>query len=372
MALRIQNVVSGKINNLKSSSTQIELVLASGEKIARNLAGDLRGPIRGRRFEFCPQFSSRFDSAGRQIEGASSRPSRDGNVDEAQARLVQGVSDVGEVGEMVFRMMRVPKVSEDEMKQLILAGRPIPVEVSPVLYLEWFCQDLGRVVAEVVNPMLEFTDERPPVFPLPLSQSPAEASTQGEKVDGMGPEATTDSKDDPYQLFPSRLEEDLKRSLHSDSEMQVISEVDQLSNDNGSSGSVNQTRDWAEVIPGIAPETKAMYEKWDEICHGENEVPILELLKGRYQRPPMESLKSDEAAEPYLEKLLDLLGEFNVVIDLCDHVTPLSTLKLLVDTILDEVSVHPDSVSTGFFTHYPTWEWCQECHDEMDPYADED
>jgi hypothetical protein len=170
-------------------------------------------------------------------------------------------------------------------------------------------------------------------------------------------------------LFDADLDQKIQRSLASDQESSVpdFDGVDDAKNlPPGSDESTPpSTRSWDEVIPGIDPETKALYESWDEIYHGGNEGSVMPLLDS-YQLPDPDSLTTDEEAKPHLDLIMMRLAMFNISIDLCEHMTPISAYRILMKEILPEATVHPNLAATEIVQHYSTWESCPECEAEFE------
>jgi hypothetical protein len=55
------------------------------------------------------------------------------------------------------------------------------------------------------------------------------------------------------------------------------------------------------------------------------------------------------------------LATFNIAIDLCEHMTPLSAYQMLMKEILPEASVNPNLATTEIIQHYSSWERCPQC-----------
>ena len=130
--------------------------------------------------------------------------------------------------------------------------------------------------------------------------------------------------------------------------------------------SERKKRSWDEVIPGIDPETKAMYEQWDEIYDGENEEPVTSLFDPPLQLPAAGSVTTDEDAEPFLNAILGRLAILNVAFDLCEHATPLTAYRCLVEEVLPTAQVHPNLADTDIVEHYCMYEYCADCKAEFD------
>ena len=122
---------------------------------------------------------------------------------------------------------------------------------------------------------------------------------------------------------------------------------------------------WDQVIAGIDAKTKETYEKWDEIYSGDAEVPITSLFE-----PPLTLLlpadvRNDELAQQLLDEVLDRLDELNIVVDLCDHLTPRAYYRYVFEEILADGHIHPDLPTMGIVEHYMVWYWCPKCQAEF-------
>lgn len=124
-------------------------------------------------------------------------------------------------------------------------------------------------------------------------------------------------------------------------------------------------RNWDEVIPGIDPETKRMYEHWDEMFSGESDVPLLSMFD-----PPLELRNADELggdeADRVLDDLLDRLEEIHVSFDICDHFSSQDAYRLLVEKILPFEHIYPMIAEADHTMMYSTFDHCRQCQDEFD------
>ena len=64
--------------------------------------------------------------------------------------------------------------------------------------------------------------------------------------------------------------------------------------------------------------------------------------------------------------ILARLAELNIAIDMCEHSTPLSAYRMLVNEILPIASVHPNLAATNIVEHYCAYEFCPQCLAQLD------
>lgn len=361
MAFRIGDYVhSGELRNSRRNSIVGWINFGDEIGLRLELTGNLPGEFSGKDFRFTvPQTPSRSDEFNQSID--------------AMETLQAGV-----IGEVVLRIAKVPTCSAEELRQRLEAHLPLECREIPLLYLEWYSQN-GRVVAEIVDPKIEWigadeelslADVQPDPLPDPADW-PADigpeivAFTQNEHgfieefpLNESGEEAVDD--DDPYQLFPPDFERQIANAQNDENVPTVAAKFF----DNADEGH-QQERDWADVIPGIDPETKELYEQWDEILHGQNHEPVTTLFDPPIAMPPPDSLTEEQAAA-HLKIILSRLAEFCISIDMCQHATALSTYRWLLDDILPEARFTPASLGSGFIQGYSTYESCPQCEAEFD------
>ncbi|MEM7558718.1 MAG: hypothetical protein AAF394_06315 [Planctomycetota bacterium] len=133
------------------------------------------------------------------------------------------------------------------------------VRPQDLVVLRWFSQD-GPIEAELQNLRIHLSE------PEPTEAEQADSSSEGFsdfgfedtalEADSQDLEEEADENEDPYGLFDQNLNNLVADSLGENSI------EDTLGNSLIDGG---EPRSWDEVIPGIDPETKAMYEQWDEI-----------------------------------------------------------------------------------------------------------
>jgi hypothetical protein len=206
-----------------------------------------------------------------------------------------------------------------------------------VLTLEWFSQN-GHMRAEIIDPIMAYgpdPEERP------LNEEIAIADE-------------SEPANDPFQLFTPELEEQWAESSR-DEELPPEPLAEE-----------GKPRAWDEVIPGLDPDTKRMYEEWDAITEGTKDVPFHELFDPpiRLKRPA--DIANEEEAVAALHTLLARLALHCVAVHICDHYSALDTYRLLLEELLPENGVHPNLKPTGFVVHYDTSECCDQCDAEFD------
>ena len=263
-------------------------------------------------------------------------------------------------------------------------GQPaLPASERPSLYMEWFSQN-GRVVLELADPEIEWVaeddDDRR------AAQRRAEASSasapdddadifmpdRDESADAefnpfeVPPPDADEDADDPYGLFPPGLDDELAGDGEEAGE-DVGTDV--------TSGPASSTkRSWDEVIPGIDPETKRMYEQWDEVTEGSQDVPFTEVFDPPVKIYTAEQLEAldDAAAEAALKELLTRLALLGVAVAMCEHFSTRLTYRMIAEEILPRYGVHPRLPQIGWVQHYDTSEFCRKCQEEFDRQYEEE
>jgi hypothetical protein len=225
------------------------------------------------------------------------------------------------------------------------------------LCLEWFSQN-GQIVAEMHEPTIELN----PVVEMEHAQDDESGAADLPGFDFEESEEGEDSAADPYQLFAPDLEAQLQQStsdhlpFHTEEEHAADPDPNQP----------RQKRPWDEVIPGLDPETKKLYDQWDEITEGTKDEPITSLFD-----PPLTLKRPDDVADEAeaaaaLHTLLARLAQHCVAIHICEHFTALDTYRWLLDDLLPETGIHPNLGPTGFVAHYDTSEDCAKCDAEFE------
>ena len=282
-------ILRGELRNTRANGVYGWLQFAHDVGVHMELTGNLRGQLARKHIKFSTPRSQKVDA-----DPFEPLP------DEIE-RLVD--RQIGVVGEVVLSRVRVPTIPLTEFSKLDRAGQNRFSEERDCLYLEWYSQN-GRVVAEIIDPDIEYLDERQaeqtesPEFESPsnsLDNGIAETylemegraiadedllgeladeldADQSFDVDGKGYEEDgDDDADDPYGLFAPDLDRSVANALKPPDEVQEPGfDNDTLDEDGGEP----TPRSWDEVIPGLAPEIKAMYEQWDEIFEGKKDEPV--------------------------------------------------------------------------------------------------
>ncbi len=357
-------VLEGEINHSRRNSVNgwircvawkgLDEVKESAEDIVFHLqlTGNLAGELAGRHFRFRNR-------------------SPESKLEEPTWQQAFQPMQIGVMGDSAWRVVRVPLIPIEEFYMQRKAGLNPPETQLPSLYLEWYGQN-GRVVVELTDPILEFSDnfiELADPEPEPLTDE-ANAGSLSIDMISKNPDGTfeverlsTESdSDDEYGLFPNDLEEQLQSSTY---EVESDEDFEFMTADDHDSVPP-QKRDWEEVIPGIDPKTKAMYEKWDELFDGEHDEPLSWLFESPLHLPTPDQLADEASAWQALSSLLTAMASRGVAFDMCEHYTAIKGYRLLIEEILPEANVHPDMVSTGFVQHYSSCEFCEECDAEFE------
>ncbi len=370
-----------------------------GEYVTGGELGNLRRNSIFGWIEFAPDYGVRIELTGNFPEELAGKKIRftvpkeplcqPGEFPEAIEKLAD--RQIGVIGDVVLRHVKVPDLPIDEFYKLDKAAQQEHTHEKNSLYLEWYSQN-GRVVAELVDPSIEILEEDdgklagPEDF-MPLPAEPTDGTTGGLEIteirtdeDGethiehynfsTAKEDAAEDDEDPYHLFAPGLEQSVAESLgspspdsFSDSDSLTEGEVDAIP---WSPEEQPQPRSWDEVIPGIDPETKAIYEQWDEIFHQEKDEPITDLIQSTLKLPHAEDVTSDEEAEPLVMAILTQLALLSVAMNVCEHFSPLDTYRLLMNEILPTATAHPNLAATDIVQHFSTSDDCHACQAEFD------
>lgn len=346
MAIRIgHQVVRGELDNSRSNSVRGWIELADNESIRLELSGNIAGDLRG--CLLCFQT---------QDVDATEEVTEDGPTLESR--------QIGVIGDVFFHERRIPRCGAREFAERTARGESPPVDIKPCLYLEWYGPN-GRVVAELINPVLDLGDRDVEAEPLP--QEGDFAAQPGIEIVSLDDDQEYDDipfgneqdDDDPYGLFPAGLDEQLRSQTEQDEQSPAAAEWE--SDESAKSG----PRDWADVIPGIDPETKKMYEEWDEILHGENHVPVATLFDPPLKLPPVDEVSPEQAAD-LVRKILAELAKYAIALDVCEHFNEVDCYRVLVQSVLPKAHISPLQPGSGFVTHYSTYDWCSKCAEELE------
>ena len=349
MAWRIgEFVVCGEIYNTHKNSVHGVLGLRDCERpVSLQLTGNCDPDLAGRSFRFEVRESRMLDT----------RSTSEAELDEQHFAWMQ----VGSPGNMTAaRMVRAFDCSIEEFLRRSQLGEPPPTEWKRCLYLEWYSQN-GRVVLELVDPIIEFLDGQPDVPPSreteDISNDPFESGDSEPPV--SGPQITAieidddgnacvydsstqledsddDDKDDPYGLFPADLESEI--------------------------GASSSDSDWQ---PDENDETLKLWAQWDEILDGTKDVPICTLFDPPLKLAPADRL-DDEQVRIALSVLISRLARHGIALDMCEHATPRTAYCYLVEDILRHEFAHPKLPVTNFVRHYSMSEDCAECQAEFE------
>lgn len=350
MAFRIGDYIcSGELDNSRRNSVRGWIDFGNEQGLKLELTGNLPGEFSGRHFRFvAKEPQARTDECDQVLDAME-------------------MQQVGTIGDVLLHVRKVPTCSTEELKQQIASQQPLEFREQPVLYLEWYSQN-GRVVAEIIGPEISWVQDDDTQTAADLTPDPLPDENDGpqggpqitaftqnehgfiEELPLSDAEAEAPEDDDPYGLFPPDLDEQLAMG---DDSAAPTAPADK------------KQRDWADVIPGIDQETKALYEQWDEILHGENHEPVTSLFDPPITLPPAETLTEDEAAG-HLKTILARLAEFCIAIDMCEHATALNTYRWLLTDILPQARFTKASVGSGFVQHYSTFDDCPECEAEFE------
>lgn len=377
MAFRIGDYVArGEIRNTRRNSVTGWLEVLRRERhrdgtetiepslVLLSVTGNLSGELDGRNFRF----------AVRERDIPSPRPILEPSFHNDQ---------IGAMGDSVFRLVRVPLIPLEEFFEVCRRGESPPEEQRVSIYLEWYSQN-GRVVLELLDPILEFeggyqhlADPEPEPVPPAEDSGQPQITTIERNEDGSftihddSAAQFEEVEDDPFHLFPEQFDSEIRRSAFGgdsprDLSESAVSEDEAESADRQSGDVSNSRRSWDEIIPGIDPETKAMYEQWDEVIDGSKDEPLTWLFEEPLCLPRPEHLLDEDHAWTSLLTLLTAMALRGVAFDMCPHYSATQAYRLLLEELLPEAGVHPNLVATGFVCHFSSWEHCPECDAETE------
>ena len=377
MAWRIEEfVVRGEIRNGNRNTVSGWLEVLRTEKVGDqesaeptlvmlSLTGNLTGDLEGRTFRF----------AVREHDLPQPQPALDHKFQ---------LQQVGAMGDNLFRTVRVPTIPIEEYLEICDRGETPPEELRASIYLEWFSQN-GRIVLELLDPKIEwegeYRDLADPESDAPPSgddAGPPEITTIIRHDDGTfevvdEPNDTSDPPDDadPFALFPRNLEDQIRESagansLDTEAGLHTGEDVPWMDPDVAEDAAPPKLRNWEEVLPGIDPATKAMYEEWDEVIYGTKDEPLTWLFEEPLCLPKPDDVGDEKHAWQVLSALLTAMALRGVAFDMCPHFTALQAYRLLIDELLPRAGAHPNLAATGFVKHYCSWEYCAECDAEFE------
>jgi len=334
VACRLNDFIEcGELINTKRFSTHGWLKLRGVEtpltlRLTGNCGPDLAG------------WHIRFESRGPRAE-AGGEPDPD-----ELARLLAldpprlAAQQIGPTGDMTAaRKVKIADCSAHELCHRCKGGEPPPFRWVRCLHLEWYSQN-GRVVVELVDPILEYVDfatipgvsadSRPSEPHADLVEeggAPDAASQPGSYAGPCGEACAAEEldaePDDPHGLFSQgdgEAEDDFLRQM-------------------------GPTDDAIENSPG---------------------EPIGSLLDALGPLPEPDEL-SERQAEVQLKALLGQLARFGVALDVCEHFTARNAYRLLKEHILPEGRIHPELRGSDWVEHFTTQEHCAECAAQAQP-----
>ena len=347
MAWRLSDiVVCGEIYNTSKNSVHGVLGLRDCERpVSLQLTGNCDPDLAGRSFRF----------EVRESPMQETRSTSEAELDEQHFAWMQ----VGSPGTMTAaRKVRAFDCSVEEFLHRSQLGEQPPTEWKRCLYLEWYSQN-GRVVLELVDPLIEFLDDQPDTPSAneiddaendPFESGDSETIASGPQitafeidddgnmiVEDLSPDLEDiDDADDPYGLFPAELESEI--------------------------GTSSDVAGWR---PEADEETLKLWAQWDEIFDGTKDVPICTLFDPPLKLAPADRL-DDVQVQIALSVLLGRLAQHGLALDMCEHATPRDGYRFLVEDVLRTEFAHPDLLPTGFVRHYSMSDDCEHCQAEFD------
>ncbi len=338
MAHRLNDdIIAGcVINNTERNSIHGHIHFKNHEfPLILNLTGNCTNQLAGRHL----QFSTRENTF-----------SQDSNFD----RSILADQQIGPPGTINIDYVRWFPGSIEQAYRRAKLGEPPPMYWKPRLYFEWYSQN-GRVLLELVDPILTFLDDLEPrelTIPDPPFADPnnppdkpqleitevsvdEDENIEIKETTHSFAEENSHEDNDPYNLFENDIDEIIKSEAESDFKI----EPDE--------------------------ETKKMFEQMDIVTYGLRDEPVCTLFDPPIKLPKEETL-SDEQIDDIFHELLMRMAMLSIALDMCKHYTPRKAYKLLTETLLKEGQVYPGLPGTGYVQHYMTHEFCEECDREIE------
>jgi hypothetical protein len=380
-----------------------------GNRIVFALTGNLQGEFEGRKFRFLVNdgdFRKLFSFDSREL--STEQIGAIGKVAyEKESDAVQSADSLHSDYESA-RESRSP--SKHPNSQHDKSADDDDIEAKLIIpgsrfVMEWFGQN-GHLSFEINEPIVEFEgafdylrdprdDPKSDMDAYPNGSGVAAGSDMfdmqmdfvdeaSDRSDDDNPDRVDDNSeesddDDSYRLFSPELDEDVEQSLGLEYRPDDDSQTDEDEFGGGEFDEdeidrnirASQRRPWDEIIPGIDPQVKAMYEKWDEVLHGDKDEPLTWLFEAPLSLPKPDMIENEQQAWDMLNKLLAAMAVHGVAFAMCEHFTAKQAYKLLIEELLPQAHVHPDLVSTGFMQHYDSHEVCDECQAEYGDFQDD-
>ncbi|MEC8557380.1 MAG: hypothetical protein VXZ82_20450 [Planctomycetota bacterium] len=343
MTLRIgQFIVAGELRNSRRNRVYGWIQLGAESEIQLELTGNFSESLGTDYLAFEAPEPSDLDAAPENLP---------------EHVLAISENQIGVVDEIRLEQRLEVTLESAEESASLKSG---DVRPQDLVVLRWFSQD-GPIEAELQNLRIHLSE------PEPTEAEQAENPSEGFsdfgfedtalEADSQDLEEEADENEDPYGLFDQNLNNLVADSLGENSI------EDTLGNSLIDGG---ERRSWDEVIPGIDPETKAMYEQWDEIVEGNKDEPITYLFEKPLKLPRPEHVESEEEARGYVVAILAQLARLCVALDVCEHFTALDTYKMLMEDILPTAKVHPKLAQSDMIQHFSTNDVCRACEAEFD------
>ncbi|MEM7474270.1 MAG: hypothetical protein AAF483_04700 [Planctomycetota bacterium] len=352
MTIRIgQYIVAGELRNSRRNSIVGWVAFAPEFGIRIELTGNFPEELRSNFLSFDKAPSSNESDSQESPEGKESNA--DQNLDPALRgedwvdALPQAVHDLADRQIGVLGELQVENESDPSR-----------------LLIRWFSQN-GPVELELSNPILNFVeeDELGEDESESAERYPEDTFEQRGEFNGIFEDDELEDAEDPYGLFDKNLDEFVNGSLEESLGESLLDAMEE--GDQPPSGEPEK-RPWEEVVPGIDPETKELYEHWDEIFQGDKDEPVTYLFDTALRLPRPDNVQSDEEAQPHVVAILAQLARLSVALDVCEHFSALDTYRLLMEDILPTAKVHPNLAKSDMVQHFSTSDVCRACEAEFD------
>lgn len=322
MAWRLaDSFVEGFLNTINPKSTFGVIALHGMDTaVSIQLTGDAGDSLRGRLFEF-----------------------RRSPTAPPPAAMPPGLvaMQIGPVGDMYLRMVKVPKGD-----YLTAYEKKLPLEFDwvPLLYLEWSSQN-GRVVLEVADPLIviEKGDPFPDVELAPVP--PADDSAAGLSV-------TAISIDDDGEASVEDYFAGLDDEQGDEEDDDLEAHLERL----------NEEKEAA--MRGADPAFEREMELGERLVREDEGEFLASFLMPQHLPHPDDV--TEEQAHVHVMSLLGELALRSVAVHLCPHCSWREAYRYVVDELIHRKRVPAEIKGSGWTMNYDYGETCPECIAEIE------
>jgi hypothetical protein len=347
MASRVQDhVLYGELYNTRRYSTHGRIAIRGWEMpLAIELTGDCGPDLKGKAFRFEAAPLPEDELAALQPLGKSFQPHQ-----------------IGPTGTMTAeRWVKTFTCSVIEFYNRSKTGEPPPIEWKRCLYLEWYSQN-GRVVIELVDPVLEYLDGEE-WKPLPMATPKPDDDAPRPAAGGFSASIVhADGLVEHLQSRPPDDEEDDDASAKTDDSQSFQRQLDRRA------AQVDRAVRGDAPPPGDDDDTDnviAEMELMDHLLENETGEPLASLFD-KPRRLPLPDDLSEEEAETVFKSLLVELALCGIAFHVCEHLTAREAYRMLIERVIPEGRAFEQLRGTGWTQNYCAYDYCPECDAEAE------